>query len=321
MKKKKANDLISIIVACYNGSKYINKCLESIINQTYQNIEIIVVDDGSKDNSKSLINKYAKENNKIKYFYKSNGGLSSARNYGITKATGKFITFIDIDDYIDKEYIFKLYNSIIENNSDISICEIKRIYKDHESINHINSNIIDSCMYPAAWNKMYKIELFDNISFPEEKWYEDLGTTPKLTMLYKYSIVNEPLYNYIQNSSSIMHTFDNRIFDIYDIIDELEKYLKNNNKYKDNIDKIEFINIYHLLIGTVYRLSFMNNFKINDIKKIHLYIKKKYPNWRKNKFIKLNLNYIYKVYLTCMNLHFYILIYVLLKLFNKKADL
>ena len=317
----KRNDLISIIVACYNGEKYIKTCLESLLNQTYENIEILVIDDGSKDNSKKEINKYIKKSKKVKYIYKDNGGLSSARNYGITKAKGKYLTFIDVDDYVNKDYIIKLYNSIIENNSDISICEIKRIYPDHESINHITSDIVDGCMYPAAWNKMYKKELFNNISFPEGKWYEDLGTTPKLTMTHKYSIVNEPLYNYIQNSSSIMHTFDNRIFNIYDIIEDLEKYLKSNNQYNSNLAKIEFINIYHLLIGTVYRSSFMKNFKIKDIKKIHLYVKKKYPHWRKNNYIKKNLGVVHKIYLTCMNLHFYILIYTLLKIFHKKINL
>ena len=182
------NDLVSIVVPCYNGEQYIEKCLNSLLHQTYENIEILVVDDGSKDHSKTLINQFIKKSNKIKYFYKENGGLSSARNYGIAKACGKYIVFVDIDDYVDEEYISKLYHSIIENNSDISICAIKRIYQDHESINYINSDIVDGCIYPAAWNKMYKRELFDNISFPVGKWYEDLGTTPKLTMTHKYSM-------------------------------------------------------------------------------------------------------------------------------------
>ena len=317
----KKNDLVSIIVACYNGEKYIKKCLESLLSQTYENIEIIVVDDGSKDNSKKEIDKYIKKSKKIVYLYKENGGLSSARNHGIKKAKGKYLTFVDIDDYVSKDYVKKLYNSIIKNQSDISVCEITRIYNNHESINHINTDIIDGCLYPAAWNKMYKRELFDNIKFPEGKWYEDLGTTPKLTMIYKYSIVNEPLYYYIQNSSSIMHTFDERIFNIYDIVENLEEYLKDENKYLSNYEKIEFINIYHVLIGTIYRSSFMKKFKIKNIKSIHYYVKEKYPKWIKNKYIKKNLGIIPKLYLICINLHLYIFIYLLLKIFNNKINL
>lgn len=315
------NELVSVIVPCYNGEKDIGRCLNSIINQTYNNLEIIVVDDGSKDDSKSIIKKYEKKDKRVHYFYKENGGLSSARNYGIDNSKGKYLVFIDSDDYVSNKYVEKLYFSIKENKTSISICDIKREYKDHLSINKMNKNIIDCCIFPAAWNKMYKASLFKKVKFPVGKWYEDLGTTPKLTLVNNYSIVNESLYNYVQNSSSIMHTYDDRIYDIYSIVEDLEVYLKSINKYDTNIEKIEFINIYHILIGTVYRCSFMKKFCVNDIKKIHKKIENKYPTWRKNKYIKKNLGIIYKMYLTCINLHFYILIYFMLKLFNKRINL
>lgn len=310
----KKNDLISIIVPCYNCKDVVSRCLDSLINQTYKNIEIIVVDDGSKDDSKKIIKSYKNKN--IYYYYKENGGLSSARNYGIKKANGEYLLFVDSDDYVSDNYVEKLYNSIIDNNSNIAICDIKRVYSDHESINRMNNNIIDSCMYPAAWNKMYKKSLFKNIEFPEGKWYEDLGTTPKLTMNNKYSLVNEPLYYYVQNDKSIMHTFDDRIFDMYYIVEDLEK-----NDSGNNYDKLEFINVYHLLIGTVFRNSFIKKFKIKDIKKIHNYVKNKYPKWNKNKYVKSNLGFIFKTYLLCMHFHLYGIIYLILKLFNKKVSL
>lgn len=310
----KKNDLISIIVPCYNCKDVVSRCLDSLINQTYKNIEIIVVDDGSKDDSKKIIKSYKNKN--IYYYYKENGGLSSARNYGIKKSNGEYLLFVDSDDYVSNNYVEKLYNSIIDNKTNIAICDIKRVYSDHESINRMNNNIIDSCMYPAAWNKMYKKSLFKNIEFPEGKWYEDLGTTPKLTMNNKYSLVNEPLYYYVQNDKSIMHTFDDRIFDMYYIVEDLEK-----NDSGNNYDKLEFINVYHLLIGTVFRNSFIKKFKIKDIKKIHNYVKNKYPKWNKNKYAKSNLGFIFKTYLLCMHFHLYGIIYLILKLFNKKVSL
>lgn len=316
----KNKDLISVVVPCYNTLKYIDRCLDSLINQTYDNIEILVIDDGSKDNLKEHISgKYNDE--RIKYFYKENGGLSSARNYGLDRIKGKYVTFVDSDDYVDINYIEKLYNSIILNKSDISVCGFKRVYPKKTTLNKVTPEIIDGCIYPAAWNKMYKSELFKDVRYPIGKWYEDLGTTPKLTMTCKCSIVDECLYYYIQNSTSIMHTYNSKINDIYDIEENLVNYLKDNNKLDEEHDKIEFINIYHILIGTVFRLSFMKKFKIKDIKKVYKYVSTKYPKWYKNKYIKKNLSFAMKGYLFALRLHLYFIVYILLKLFNKRLGL
>jgi hypothetical protein len=173
-------------------------------------------------------------------------------------------------------------------------------------------------MNPAAWNKMYLKELFikNDIIFPFGKWYEDLGTTPKLTLLYPYSIVKEPLYNYVQNTSSIMHTYDNRIFDIYEVIEGLEQYLKEKNLEDKKYDNIEFINIYHILIGTIYRASFHKEFNPKMINDIYNYVLGKYPNWFNNKYIK-NLPFIYRLFLKCLKIKAYFIIYLNLKIFGK----
>ena len=116
-------DLISVIVPVYNVENYLKRCLDSIINQTYQNIEIILIDDGSTDNSGNLCEDYKKIDNRIKVVHKTNGGLSDARNTGIKKAKGKYITFVDSDDYVEYDYVEYLYNLIKKYDTNISFCK------------------------------------------------------------------------------------------------------------------------------------------------------------------------------------------------------
>ena len=190
-------DLISIIVPCYNMEKKIKKCICSIKKQSYKNFEAILIDDGSKDKTKEIIKKNIKNDKRFKYVYKKNGGVSSARNKGIEKAKGKYICFIDSDDYVEKNYLKELYKCLIENDSDVSACYFNRIYDKKSVINRVD-NEIDLLKFPAPWNKLYKTELFkkNNIKFPVGKWYEDLCVSSEILFkLNKVSIVNKPLYN------------------------------------------------------------------------------------------------------------------------------
>lgn len=124
---------ISVIVPVYNVEKYLDKCVQSILNQTYENIELVLIDDGSTDGSSKICDKYGKIDSRVKVIHKENGGLSSARNRGIDEAVGKFITFIDSDDYIHHQMLEILYEGIIKNKSDISICEYRR-FDENETI-------------------------------------------------------------------------------------------------------------------------------------------------------------------------------------------
>ena len=128
-------DLISVVVPIYNVENYIKKCVDSILSQTYKNLEIILVDDGSPDNCPQICDEYAQKDNRIKVIHKENGGLSDARNAGIDISKGKFITFIDSDDYIEKDYVEVLYNSIKENASDMAIGSHKAIYDNGTILN------------------------------------------------------------------------------------------------------------------------------------------------------------------------------------------
>ena len=309
---------VSIIVPCYNVEKYIESCLNSLINQEYKNIEILCIDDGSKDNTKEIIENFLEKDKRIQYFYKENGGLSSARNYGLKYVDGYYCCFIDSDDYVDSTYVSKLVNSIEKNNSKMAVCEFDRVYGKHITHKEMKMKDIENYIVPAAWNKMFISDYFKDLSFPEGLWYEDLATIPKYIMKHnKVSIVNESLYFYIQNPKSIMHTSDNRIFQIYNSIDCIEKYAFDNNIYNDYQKNLEFANIYHIIIGTVFRASGHSDFSINMINDIVSIVEKKYPDWYNNCMIKKDFSFVYKAYLWFIKKKMYFIIYLVLKLFGR----
>lgn len=245
---------ISIIVPVYNTSKYLEKCLYSLINQTIKNIEIIVVNDGSTDNSLEIINKIAKEDERIKVYNKKNGGLSSARNYGIEKSTGKYIGFVDSDDYV-REDMYEILKKNLENNSaDMSICrwylvenEIKKecnfkteniVLNSEDTINVLLSH---SSFDNFVVTKLYKRELFDDIRFDEGKLLEDLLIMYKLINKSRLiSLCSEPLYYYVQRNNSITNNLnkelDEKCFDAFVVRkNDLQKmYPKLNKKINSN---------------------------------------------------------------------------------------
>lgn len=305
-------ELVSLVVPCYNVSEFIENCIDSIKNQTYKNIEVLMIDDGSKDNTGKIIKEKIKDDNRFKYYKKKNGGLSDARNYGLKYIKGKYVCFIDSDDWIDKNYVKRLYEEIEKGKYDVVICNYISKYVDKEECSNITKFHIDNFILPNAWNKIYKREIFDNLQFPVGKWYEDLGTFPIIKMKYtKYKIIKDCLYYYRQNSNSIMNTIDERIYDIYYDIDRIESYAKENGYYQKYYDNLVMMNIYHVLIGTIYRKSSAKDFKIKDIKNIKKYVIKKYPNWYKLKG-RRNFSKGYNLYLFFLNYNLNIIVYLFL---------
>ncbi len=192
---------ISIVVPCYNIDNYIEKCIESIRCQTYDNLEIILIDDGSVDRSPDICDYYGKKDNRIVVIHRENGGLSAARNTGIEMATGEFLYFVDGDDLIHPKCIEKLYYIIKHNKSDIALCrtyafldetkipmklckEKVKVYTGREMCRRLmfNDNGSDGTI---IWNKLYRKSLFNNIRFPEGMIYEDVATTHRLYWLAK----------------------------------------------------------------------------------------------------------------------------------------
>lgn len=212
-------DLISVIVPIYKVEIYLENCIKSIVNQTYENLQIILVEDGSPDRCGNICDKYEQLDSRIIVIHKENGGVSDARNTGLDASTGKYIIFIDSDDYIHPQMIQVLMSNLKQYDTDISICSYKLV-KDMNSINNEYSNhtvIYNnvealSNMYNdlyittvVAWNKVYKRSLFEGIQFPKGKVHEDEFTIYKL--LYKANKIvytDAVLYYYLQRNTSIM---------------------------------------------------------------------------------------------------------------------
>lgn len=212
-------ELISVIIPVYNVEEYLHRCIDSILNQTYQDIEIILIDDGSTDNSGKICDEYALKDNRIRVIHKENGGLSDARNIGLNSMKGKYVTFIDSDDYVENFYIKELYELIIKYNSEMSICpytiitnnRYANIGKDYKETvlnteTCLSRMLLEEGFSVSACAKLYKVELFENIKFPKGKLYEDNGITYKLilksnkiayggTSIYKYYIRDNSITN------------------------------------------------------------------------------------------------------------------------------
>lgn len=213
------NELISLVVPIYNVEKYLDKCIKSLIDQTYNNIEIILVNDGSTDNSIEICEKWRKLDSRIIIINKENGGLSDARNFGINVANGRYLCFIDSDDFVGKDMIKKLYESIKKYKADISICNRYHIFDNGNKFIKFKQNEDDLVMTNeeaifqmnnfeyfdmSVCTKMFKKELFDDLKFPKGKISEDFYVMYKL--LDKSTVIiyiSEPLYYYYQRSGSI----------------------------------------------------------------------------------------------------------------------
>lgn len=241
MDNSKEMDLISVIIPVYKVEKYLKKCIESVQKQTYSNIEVILVEDGSPDDCGKICDEYEKKDKRIKVIHKNNGGLSEARNFGIDKANGKYITFIDSDDFVDDVYVEELYKVLISYDADMAIGAHRVLYSEKvidKSTNECycadSETILEKILYDdgidlSAWAKLYKIELFKNIRFPKGRLYEDAATTYKLVDLStKIAVKSTAIYNYVIRKDSISNNnFSEKKLDLITSTNEMTEYIKN----------------------------------------------------------------------------------------------
>ena len=227
--------LISVIIPVYNVENYLGRCFRSVEKQTYKNLEIILVDDGSTDASGKLCDQYAKHDQRVKVIHQKNGGLSSARNAGLKIAKGDFITFLDSDDLLgSNDYIEKLYASLENTKSDIAVCAIKELRAKKEldygqnyqpetmdAETGLKRMLNEQGFNVSAYAKLYHKRLWKKIKFPEDKLHEDLGTTYKLFMKAKQIVyLPEIKYLYIRRQDSIASSkFTSRRLDILELTD------------------------------------------------------------------------------------------------------
>ena len=303
---------VSIIVPVYNVEKYLAKCLDSLVNQTLKDIEIIVVNDGSPDNSEQIIKKYLKKYpDKIIYLKKENGGQGSARNLGIEKSNGEYIGFVDSDDYVDINMFEKMYNKVKEKESDIVICgryEVDEITSELTPIGVIkkDKDPKKNAFYDqmAPWNKIYKASLIKNndIKFGLGMWYEDVVFCIKSILLTdKITYLDENLYYYLVRNGSTMNNHNSiKNLDVLKALDIIKKFAIKNNCFDKNI--YSYLVFDYVLITTINRVMYHDNKdKKNVINKLRNYCKENISDYRKLPFYKevpknrkiiANLNYL-----------------------------
>lgn len=290
-------DLISIIIPVYNVEKYLSRCLDSVTTQTYTNLEIILVDDGSTDNCGKICEEYVQKDGRIKVIHKENGGLSDARNVGIQQATGKYITFIDSDDDVANEYIEYMYELLSKNNTKMSIATYTVVSKE-KKINAgegytekvltteecLDRMLCEEGFSISACAKLYKKELFDKVKFPVGKLNEDNGTTYKLILqCEKIAYGNKSVYNYYKREDSITTSkFNLRKMDLIELTDEMCNEI--DNKYptlKNSTDKkrvtSRFSILRQILVG-----------KMDEEQKIKVKEIEKYLKQRKKQILQNN---------------------------------
>lgn len=287
---------VSIIVPVYNVEQYIEKCLETLVNQTLQEIEIIIVNDGSTDGTKQKIEKFILAYpEKIKYLEKTNGGLSDARNYGIPSACGKYIGFVDSDDYVELNMFEEMYKKAEEENSDMVECDFIWEYPNKRKVDtgRIYRNKKEAFVYArvVAWNKLIKRETLEkaNIKFPKGLRYEDTEFFYKLLpSLNKISFVKVPMVHYIQRSNSIANTQNERVKEIFEIWDNIFKFYKENNLFEEYKNEIEYTYTRFLLCSSLLRIVKVGDKNIRKELEQRTWneLNKNFPNWKENPILQ-----------------------------------
>lgn len=247
-------DLISVIVPVYNVEKYLDRCVQSIVNQTYQNLEIILVDDGSPDGCPAMCDAWAEKDNRIRVIHKENGGLSDARNAGMEIANGEYIAFVDSDDWVSPDYIDAMYQAIRNTGGEIAACDVVISYGDIEPAVSAQGAALRVCnaeeaigdilqgkgFRAVAWNKLYKKSLLENEQYPVGKYHEDEFFTYRiLAKARKLVYVDCALYAYFQRPGSIMNSVSIKHLDALDAYLERLAFLK--KKYPQLYAKDKFV--------------------------------------------------------------------------------
>ena len=288
---------VSLIVPVYNVEKYISKCLDSLVNQTLDDIEIIVVNDGTKDNSQKIIDEYVKKYpNKIKSYIKKNGGLSDARNYGIKRATGEYIGFVDSGDYVDLKLFEEMYKEATKNNCDVVGCPLKYIYVDKEICNGIKLDLLNKSVMESpnilldlksyAPNKIYRRSFWleNKFTFPIQYFEDSALIYNVLLKANKIGGIDTSLYYYNKtNESSITKMPDERIYDIFKSCDSILSFYKKNESYDKIKEAVDAVIIGHIR----FRIrTYIGARELKRLKKYinysNQYLDKNIPDWKKN---------------------------------------
>ena len=294
---------VSVIVPVYNTGKYLPKCLDSLVKQTLEDIEILVVNDGSPDDSQRIIDGYQSRYPQIKGFVKENGGVGDARNFGIARAAGDFIFFVDSDDSVAPDALEKLYHVALKEQADIVVCGYQ-VVSENGVVTEYRSSLNPAAGEDlklqvmlgdvALWNKLYRRELLteNGVRFRSRVWYEDVDF--KIGVLLhcrRISYVGEGLYYYLVRHGSIMNNSDvRRNTDIIKAFDRIAAYCENGKEKLKYYDEIEFLAIQHLYVTPTVRILLAEESKETKdrvLKELYGYLTARFPEYKKNKYLPI----------------------------------
>lgn len=295
---------LSIIAAVYNLEKYLPRCLDSLVNQTLQEIEILCVDDGSTDSAPQIIDEYAKKYpNKVKAFHKQNGGEFTTRNYGLERATGEYVTFMDTDDWVEPSWAEKLYNAAKENDADMAVCAFERIDLNTNKVVSTNmtnfgnavkeiNNKDDFMLFinPAPWNKIYKLEKVKMLRFLNFRGFNDMiFLTSSYTTVKKIAFVPEVLYHYYLRYDSQIHSVNKQDVENFKkyLLDLKQLYI-DTGKYEEMKNILDLMAFIHLGTSVMYRASYDKTINIRKmVKETIKYLDDNFGTWRKSPYLTL----------------------------------
>lgn len=299
------NYKLSIVALIYNLEEYLPRCLDALVNQTLQEIEILCVDDGSTDSAPEIIEQYKKKYpDKIKTFHKENGGEFTTRNYGLERATGEYVTFVDTDDYVEKNWAEKLYNAAKQADADLAVCGFERIDMKTNKVIAKNMNQYgyavkevkpsdDFVIFinPAPWNKVYRRKAIENFRFLPFRGFNDtLFLLTSYINIKKIAFVSDILYHYYLRYDSQIHTVNEQD------VNNLKKYLLevkqtyiNYNQYEEFKYIIDIMAFIHLGISVMYRASYDKTINMKKmLKETIKYLDENFSTWRKSPFLKFS---------------------------------
>ena len=286
---------VSVIVPCFNAEKYISKALDSLLSQTLDDMEIIVINDGSSDNSKEIIDEYYKKYpNKIRVYHQENKGIASVRNYGLSLVNGEYFGFLDSDDYTKSDMYFKMYAKAKETDADMVVSNFMWVSDKKERLEKEGPYIAGKDMmvklFATLWNKIYKTSLIkeSGLKFPDGNRYEDACFLYCLSsILKKVEFIDEAFVSYVQVSTSITHTNNQQVKNMITVFNIIYDYYKNNNLFDEYKDELEYIHIKFFLGNSFLRSSLIKDKydRYNTIMMGFNLLNEKFPNWHKNKYL------------------------------------
>ena len=322
---------ISVIVPVYNTAAYLPKCLDSILNQTFRDFELLVVNDGSKDNSQQIIDQYVKKDSRVVSIFKENGGLSDARNVGINQAKGEYIAFIDSDDYIDSKMFEEMITLAEKHQSEIVFCDLVKVdengneFRDLPQSPQLPEKIIlkdDLTIFGEmscfACNKLFKRTLFEKHRFQKGIHFEDIELIPKLVLdSTVISKINLPFYKYFERQDSITKTHTKKGLDMFVAVDNVTRYFKQ-SQYKDNFKELKRFQIIQAYYSYLAYVAYVKDkkLKIEMLNELENFIFKN----TLTKFEIVQYKRFNQVYLTSLNFKkqvYYMISIINLKLLNK----